>query len=535
MEKNKNIENVEISKNLLEKAMKLKSQNKIIAALNTLLEAKTYNQNDLHIWEFLALYTHATGDSNSAMTMIDKAVKLSEQQGDIAEEVVAKELYLKTIYYLNPPNLTSELIKKTCKLYSDAVHKVYTPSYKFDKLVKIFHKQKNKRLKIGLVGGDFRQHAVHYFIKDLITYFKASKSIEIYVYMTCEEEDQMSYEIRKSCCVYRKVDKLGYKQMAEIIFGDGIHILIDLANHTSYNRLTSFALKPSPIQCSWMGVPTTSGLAEVDYFFADEFSVPTKPTTNNSYEFCEKVYRFPDIWECFTPAETDDLICNEIAQQIYQKTEMPISKNGYITFCNFSNTFKLTLSTINLWAKILKQIPTAKLILFRNFYDEAALRDLVLSKFAEQIGNDKSILQRIEFFGKQKPTGYYQILDSADVILETFPVSGMTTTAESLFLGIPTLTLLGDFMPSRCSGSCINAIGDKNLNELLICETPEKYVNQAVYFANNPQVLNEIHKILVEKVRKSPLCDSTLFAQNFEKAMWKIWNDFLENQNNNTK
>ena len=125
----------------------------------------------------------------------------------------------------------------------------------------------------------------------------------------------------------------------------------------------------------------------------------------------------------------------------------------------------------------MQEIPTAKLILFRSFYDEAELRSLFLSKFAEQ---SKNILQRIQFLGKQNANQYFQILDGVDLILETFPVSGMTTTAESLYLGIPTLTLLGDFMPSRCSGTCINAIGDKNLNDLLICETPEKYINQAV-------------------------------------------------------
>lgn len=536
---NKSIKNIETAKNLLAQAKQLKKQDKIIAATNILLKAKKLDPNNLHIWEFLALYKRFAGDSESAMQMIDKAVKLAEQQGNIAEEVVAKELYLKTIYYLNPPNLTPQLIQKSCKLYADAIHKIYTPKYNFDKLIKIFHKQKNKRLKIGLVGGDFKQHAVHFFIQDLIEFFNFKningstyKSIEIYIYMTADDEDHITAEIRKSCRVYRKVDKLNYRQIADLIFADGIHILVDLANHTSYNRLPSFALKPAPIQCSWMGVPTTSGLNEVDYFFADEFCMPSQ-NNNTKFEFTEKIYRFPNIWECFTPNQTDGLICNEIAQQIFQKTQMPVNKNGYITFCNFSNTLKLTASTIKLWAKILQEIPTAKLILFRSFYDEAELRSLFLSKFAEQ---SKNILQRIQFLGKQNANQYFQILDGVDLILETFPVSGMTTTAESLYLGIPTLTLLGDFMPSRCSGTCINAIGDKNLNDLLICETPEKYINQAVYFANNPQVLDEVHQTLQKKVRKSPLCDSELFAKNFEKSMWQIWNEFLEkNQQNQQK
>ena len=139
---NKSIKNIETAKNLLAQAKQLKKQDKIIAATNILLKAKKLDPNNLHIWEFLALYKRSAGDSESAMQMIDKAVKLAEQQGNIAEEVVAKELYLKTIYYLNPPNLTPQLIQKSCKLYADAIHKIYTPKYNFDKLIKIFHKQK---------------------------------------------------------------------------------------------------------------------------------------------------------------------------------------------------------------------------------------------------------------------------------------------------------------------------------------------------------------------------------------------------------
>lgn len=523
---NMNDEYIKIAKSLFDEAMKLKEQKQIMAAINKLLEAKKYNPKDLHIWEFLALYTLAIGDAESAMTMIDEAVKIAETNNyDLGEIVIAKELYLKIIYYLNPPNLTNELIQKYYKLYSEAVHKVYQPNYNFAKLLKIFHKQKNKRLKIGFVGGDFRYHAVHFFIKDLIKFFKINKhcNIDIYVYMTCKDEDPMSYEIRKTCCVYRKVDKLNYRQLAEVIFSDGIHILIDLAGHTSYNRLPSFALKPAPIQCSWMGVPTTTGLTEIDYFLADEFSVPK----NHSDEFSEKICYLPNIWESFTPSENDALSINLTALKIQQKITMPLTKNGYITFANFSNTFKLTNTTIELWAKVLNTIPNSKLLLIRDFYQEQALCNLFLSKFAKY--NIQNILQRIEFIAKTETSQYYEALDQVDVILETLPVSGMTTTAEALYLGIPTLTLLGEFMGGRLSGSCINAIGDTMLNELLICENEQQFINQADYLANNSKVLNEIHQRLIQKVKNSPLCDSNLFAKNFAEAMWKIWNKFLKN------
>lgn len=527
---NKSIKNIETAKNLLAQAKQLKKQDKIIAATNILLKAKKLDPNNLHIWEFLALYKRFAGDSESAMQMIDKAVKLAEQQGNIAEEVVAKELYLKTIYYLNPPNLTPQLIQKSCKLYADAIHKIYTPKYNFDKLIKIFHKQKNKRLKIGLVGGDFKQHAVHFFIQDLIEFFNFKningstyKSIEIYIYMTADDEDHITAEIRKSCRVYRKVDKLNYRQIADLIFADGIHILVDLANHTSYNRLPSFALKPAPIQASWIGWYGTTGIPEVDYFFADEFSVPS---SNKNFEFSEKIYRFPNIWECYSYNEDFEKI------NITELRKTKISKNKNIVFGSFNNTAKATSSTMNLWCEVLRKIPESTFIWCRKDFAEIELQ----KKFLEKFANLGISSQRIKFVANKSSVEYFEQILQVDLILDTFPVSGMTTTAESLYLGIPTLTLLGDFMPSRCSGTCINAIGDKNLNDLLICETPEKYINQAVYFANNPQVLDEVHQTLQKKVRKSPLCDSGLFAKNFEKSMWQIWNEFLEkNQQNQQK
>ena len=515
--------NIDIAKNLFDKAKELQKQGQIIAALNTLNEAKNFDPNNLHIWEFLAFHTMAADNAETIMPMIDQAVKIAESHNNIAEEVVAKEIYLKTIYHLNPPNLTSELIQKSCKLYADAIHKVYTPKYNFDKLIKIFHKQKNKRLKIGLVGGDFRKHAVYSFCKDVIAYFKDSKNIEIYIYMTCKEEDKMSYETRKNCTVYRKVDNLNYKQLADVIFADGINILIDVAGHTGFNRLPSFALKPAPIQASWIGWYGTTGIPEVDYFFADEFSVPS---SNKNFEFSEKIYRFPNIWECYSYNEDFEKI------NITELRKTKISKNKNIVFGSFNNTAKATSSTMNLWCEVLRKIPESTFIWCRKDFAEIELQ----KKFLEKFANLGISSQRIKFVANKSSVEYFEQILQVDLILDTFPVSGMTTTAESLYLGIPTLTLLGDFMPSRCSGTCINAIGDKNLNDLLICETPEKYINQAVYFANNPQVLDEVHQTLQKKVRKSPLCDSELFAKNFEKSMWQIWNEFLEkNQQNQQK
>ena len=149
----------------------------------------------------------------------------------------------------------------------------------------------------------------------------------------------------------------------------------------------------------------------------------------------------------------------------------------------------------------------------------------IQKNFWKSRGVDLSKIKLAATFGSQE---YFEKLQSVDLILDTFPFTGMTTTAEALSLGTPTITLLGDLMASRLSGTCINAIGDTNLNKNFIFDSEQNFVNQAVFFAENPEKLDELKINLAQKARKSPLCDAELFAKNFEIKMWEVWDNFLQ-------
>ncbi len=159
----------------------------------------------------------------------------------------------------------------------------------------------------------------------------------------------------------------------------------------------------------------------------------------------------------------------------------------------------------------------------RGDFVEKAMQEKFLNAFKTRgVNTEKVFLKPYESYEK-----YLQTLVEVDLILDSYPFSGMTTTSEALTLGTPTITLLGELMPSRLSGSCINAIGDANLNKNLIFDNETDFINKAIFFAENPAKLAELKIGLAEKARNSPLCDAELFAENFELQMQKIWQNFL--------
>ncbi len=181
---------------------------------------------------------------------------------------------------------------------------------------------------------------------------------------------------------------------------------------------------------------------------------------------------------------------------------------------------------MDLWCEILRKSPKeTEFLWLRVDFVENAMKEKFLNAFKNRGVNTEKILLK-PYITYEK---YLQTLVEIDLILDSYPFSGMTTTAEALALGTPTITLLGDLMPSRLSGTCINSLGDKNLNKNLIFDNEIDFINQAIFFAENPTQLNELKKGLYEKARKSPLCNAELFAKNFEIEMWKVWNKFLQN------
>lgn len=382
---------------------------------------------------------------------------------------------------------------------------------KFSHSIKNQNQNQNQKLKIAFVSGDLRFHPVSHFLLHLLQQPILQQTFEFSAFSTRGSDDQISQQIRALCQNrWFDISALDDKSAAEQIFHENIDFLFDLSGLTIGNRLGIFRYRPAKIQISWIGWFATTALPEMDFFISDEFCI--KNADKNGEQFCEKIIQMPHIWECFDANVVKNFNIKKSAK-----------KDDFFTFANFNNPAKVSPQTLNLWAEILQKSPkNVRFIWQRAEFNEPEFQQKILQEFQKRGVNSMQILLQ-NYPGYEN---YLQTIQSSDLLLDTFPVSGMTITAEALALGIPVLTLLGDLMPSRLSGSCINAIGDENLRKNLICHDQNAYVNQAVFFANNPDFLQNLTQNLAQKVAKSPLCDIALFAENFKQQLLQCWKKY---------
>lgn len=450
------------------------------------------------------------GESVKAYDLIEKYYKDSENKN---YEFERNSLHIVIDNYCE--NLGLEDIKNTANNYYNYVAKSYQPLFDYKKFYKNSNKDslKNKKsLNIGFVSGDLNFHAVSYFIFGLFDALKNNNApFNLYTFNTQKTKNDANSKILNSYITKSfNITDLDDKKAAQLIHKQNIDILFDLSGHTAFNRLYLFALKPAPIQVTWIGWLASLGIPGIDYFLVDNFCVPNEEKYEQ--QFTEKVYRFPDIWVVYTP--TFEL-------NKYYKIPNTTAVNKPIQLANFASPSKVTNFTLRLWANVLKAIPNSKFLYMRIDVLEPALQDKIKNALIDFGANPN----QIHIIANKIPAEYIQSYSKVDFILDTFPCTGATTTAEALCMGVPVLTLLGERMPSRLSGSCLNAVG---LHEW-ICNDEQEFVEKAKYFAAPQQrdYLQNLHKTLRERTMKSPLCDTQKLAENFEKAIWHFWQNFV--------
>lgn len=415
-------------------------------------------------------------------------------------------------------NLTLQQINNTINNYKNYVAKSYQPLFDYKKFYKNTNKDnlKNKKvLNIGFVSGDLNFHPVSFFIFGLFKELQNNNApFNLYTFNTQEIRKDVNTQILNSYITKSfSISKLDDKKAAQFIHKQNIDILFDLSNRTVHNRLNMFAYKPAPIQVSWIGLFFSTAMPGMDYFLVDKFCVPNEP--KYELQFTEKVYRFDDVWEIYTPTF-------EVNNYYQPHTYQHKNNADEITLASYNDTSKVTQKTFDLWATVLQEIPTAKFFWMRfNFKDDDFVKRCQ-NEFVKRGINEN----RVSFLPFISAEDYLKSYSKVDFVLDSFPVSGMTTTAEALCMGVPILTLLGERMPSRLSGSCLNAVG---LNEW-ICNNEQEFVAKAKHFADPQQrdYLQNLHKILRERTLKSPLCDTQKLAREFEKAMWHFWHTFVD-------
>jgi predicted O-linked N-acetylglucosamine transferase (SPINDLY family) len=357
----------------------------------------------------------------------------------------------------------------------------------------------DRKLRVGFVSPDFRTHPVARFMLPIYESHDRAQ-LELYSYAQMHKLDAVSERFRTLSDGWRITYGKTDPQIAEMVRADGIDILIDLAGHTGGNRIGAFTYQPAPVQVSYLGYPNTTGLKTVQYRLTDAMIDPPEQTPY----YTEQLVRIPQVWCCYQPpADAPDV------------SPLPCLKNGFITFACMQNLMKLNDGVIELWARVLKAVPGSKLRLYRNTLDGMARKHFAGKLQEHGVGPECFEMDNVSEDGSGHLAKYAEV----DISLDTQPWSGHATTCETLWMGVPMLTMRGARPSGRMSASILAAVG---LDDL-IAETADDLVAIAVRAAREPARLASLRASLRERMRQSKLCDATHFTANFESALREMW------------
>jgi predicted O-linked N-acetylglucosamine transferase (SPINDLY family) len=365
-------------------------------------------------------------------------------------------------------------------------------------------REPNRPLRVGYVSPDFRRHVVPSFILPILQAHDRSQ-IEPFGYAQIAQGDDMTERIRANCSQWRVTTGRNIAQVFDMIRADRIDILVDLAGHTGANRLDVFARHAAPIQISYLGYPNTTGLSAMDYRLTDAVCDPPDQASYTS----EKLVRLPGTWCCYQPPENAPAV-----------NPLPALERGWVTFGCMHKLPKLNDMMLDLWSKVLGAVPNSRLLIFRNTVD-ASIRQRLLDSFAAR-GVDS---QRIEIGGSTaKNAAHLPVYHRIDLALDALPWSGHGTTCESLWMGVPMLSLRGDRHAGRMSASILQAVG---LSEW-IAETPEQYIAIAQHAANDLPRLAALRDGLRARMQASRLCNAQGFTRELEAVYRSLWTQWCE-------
>ncbi|MDX1484314.1 MAG: tetratricopeptide repeat protein [Alphaproteobacteria bacterium] len=359
----------------------------------------------------------------------------------------------------------------------------------------------DRRLRIGYVSPDFREHSVGYFLEPLIANHDRTH-YEVFCYAEVSHPSHITQRFRKHADGWHSTVGERDDVVAERIREDGVDILVDLAGHTANHRLGVFTYRPAPVQVTWLGYPNTTGLSAMDYRLTDAVADPEG--ANDAY-YSETLVRLPDGFLCYAPSASAPDI-----------GPLPALETGRVTFGSFNNLSKVTPKVVEAWSRLLEKVEGSRLIIKSGPMADEETRQRYEALFAEcGIGSERlELLSRIP-----SKSGHLGAYGRVDIGLDPFPYNGTTTTCEALWMGVPVVTLLGDRHSGRVGASLLTRLG---LTEL-IAEDREAYVETAVALAGDLDRLAGLRARLRQRMTASPLCDAKGFARRIEAAYRRMW------------
>lgn len=388
-----------------------------------------------------------------------------------------------------------------------------------------------KPLTIGLVSADLNGHVVGFFIESLLS-GKATQQYKWFAYYNHHTEDDVSQYLKGRMTGWHNIHQWKDERVVQQIRDDGVDVLIDLSGYTGGSRLDVFAAQAAPVQAAWLGYFGTTGLPEMQAIIADPYCVPQ----NEAYLYTEKVYRMPHTRLCMTaPSETKvgSVITGKLGGgvpsvnlSLRPKLPLPIAptpalEKGHITFGCYQNLLKINDVVLQTWAEIARRLPEARWH-FQNGRLGEKSEDLAI--FKQKLRHHGFDLDKISFSGNLSRQNYLLHYNQVDIVLDTFPYNGGTTTAEALWMATPTITWAMAGMIARQGEQMMCAAGYPEW----VCRSQAEYVDKAVFWGQpeNFQELNDLHMKMREKVAQSPLFDTEQFAADWCALIRQMWRDF---------
>jgi predicted O-linked N-acetylglucosamine transferase (SPINDLY family) len=362
----------------------------------------------------------------------------------------------------------------------------------------------DKRIVVGYVSSDFRNHSAAFTFKPVLRNHDR-RAFEIIGYSCSPLRDIVTNECRSLVDRWVDASQFSNDELADRIQSDGVDILVDLSGHSWGNRLTVFARKPAPVQVTAWGSGTGTGLATMDYFFADPVTVPEAAR----HLFAEKVYDLPCV-----------ITIDALPQM--QPTSLPMIRNGHVTFGVFNRIDKISDSALEVWSKLLQEVPGSVIVVKNATLEDPFLRDVLIGRcVAHGISQD-----RVRCIGSTPRSEHLAEFANIDISLDPFPQNGGVSTWESLQMGVPVIAKLGRSAPSRAGAAIVKAVG---LGDW-VADDDDGYIAIARRYASMPAELERLRADLPAKIANSDAGNSEIYTRKVEEGYRQFWRDHCESR-----
>lgn len=457
-----------------------------IAALETAIALNP----ELHAANRLrALALFSMGQQQQACDLIDRVVKKSSESGD---------WMLRAYIHAH----TSRDPLKALQVARDWGKRFADPLTRNAKPLKVQDRNPRKKLKIGYVTADFREHSVAFFMQPVLAHHNPD-NVEVHVYSN-GPSDKVTAQMRPLVPHWHEIQGISDEDVCESIRQEGLDVLVDLSGFTHGHRLGVFARRAAPVQVTWLGYMQTLGMKAMDYRLVDMGIAPPSHAPYYSetlfYVYCMASYAPP----AYAP------LC----------AQPPMLRNGYPTLVSLNSSGKITDEMLRLWARILHAREDARLIILVK--EDSA--DAAQAHMQPRVVAAGMPLDRVSVMHQQPLNQFMEMGHIADIALDTSPISGGTTTLHTLWMGLPIVTL--------DAGRGVEASTARMLSGILapcgrIVKNEDEYLSAAIDLMNSIEFLEKIRLESRDRLSKSVLMNYSARASDLEQAYRTMWLNYL--------